>query len=430
MNKLVGFVVLATATLVAQQPEAAQSKALQAKRPPLRVIKLTGNPFDRGVAHGKALKAEIHVLVEKWKADLRKTYEMDPDEFIRRFHQKTDFETAIGKWTPGLLEEVRGIAKGAELDYETVYVFQLIDEVWAQGRAAVKGDKCTAIGVDRRAGQPTIVAQNLDIPRWYHGHQTLLHITDEKTGLQTFVVTLPGLVGANGMNSARIGVAVNTLLQLNPCQDGLPVAFVVRGVLRHDDWHKARAFLYEVRHASGQNYTLGGPDVAHSFECSAGRVNRFVPFDGARYTWHTNHPLVNEEWSKVHLARARREGKKPKEALRVCPRFEELRERLKRGTVVDEAAVVAALSSKDARVPICNSHTFACTILCLGPKPELRIAAGGADRHPLQVFRFDPRPRHRRQPGKQPQKNPGKQPTKTPEKRPPATKPQAGQKGR
>lgn len=379
-----------TSALVAQAKPADEA----APRPAIRVVKLKGTPHERGVAHGKELKDEIHALVKLWKADLKKTYGVDPDDFIARFREKTDFETAIAKWTPGLLDEVRGIAEGCGIDYDTIYVFQLIDEVWAQGKKVMTADKCTTIGVDHRGAQPTIVAQNLDIPRWYHGYQTLLHITDEKAKLQTFVVTLPGLVGANGMNSSRVGVCVNTLLQLRPSDDGLPVAFVVRGVLARKDWHKARAFLYDVRHASGQNYTIGGPDVAHAFECSARRVTPFRPFGRATHTWHTNHPLVNTEWSEPFAKRAKQAGKDPKEMLRACPRFELLEARLgkeavKNGKEVDLDWVLAALRSKDSRVPICNSHTFACTIMLLGPKPELRISAGGADRNELRVFRFD-----------------------------------------
>jgi isopenicillin-N N-acyltransferase like protein len=388
-----------TSSLVAQvRPDVGVPAPVEAKkvapRPAIRVIKLKGTPYERGVAHGKALKDEIHALVKLWKADLKKTYRVEADEFIARFRDKTDFELAIGKWTPSLLDEVRGIAAGCGLDYDTIYVYQLIDEIWAQGEKVMAADKCTAIGVDRRDGQPTIVAQNLDIPRWYHGFQTLLHITDEKAKLQTFVVTLPGLVGANGMNSARVGVCVNTMLQLRPCADGLPVAFVVRGVLAHKDWHKARGFLYDVRHASGQNYTLGGPDVAHSFECSAHRVKRFRPFDQARHTWHTNHPLVNEEWSERFAERAKTVGKQPREILRACPRFAWLEARMGAaasagGRVVDLDAVRAALASKGSGVPICNASTFACTIMLLGGVPELRFSAGGADRHRLQIFRFD-----------------------------------------
>ena len=380
--------LLVAACVVAQD----KNQPTEAKpRPSIRVVKLEGDPRMRGLAHGKALRDEIDALVKLWKADLKKTYGVDADDFIRTFREKTDFETAAAKWTPTLLEEVRGIAEGCGIDYDTMFVFQLIDEIWAQGRKVLEAEKCTSLGVDRRDGQPTIVAQTLDIPEWYHGYQTLLHIVDEKAKLETFVVTLPGLVGANGLNSARVGVAVNTLLQLQPCTDGLPVAFVVRGVLARKTWREARAFLYDVRHASGQNYIVGGPDLAHSFECSAHRVVRYRPYPEARHTFHTNHPLANEEWSDVYTAWVKTKGKAPKEALPACPRFTWLSERFgekaaKGGVGLEK--VLDALRSKGRGQPICNRSTFATTVMLLGPTPELRVSAGGADRNELKVFRF------------------------------------------
>ena len=65
-----------------------------------------------------------------------------------------------------------------------------------------------------------------------------------------------------------------------------------------------------------------------------------------------------------------------------------LQKRLQKDTVATLQTVLAALRSKDSAVPICNPHTFACTVMLLGPQPELRVSAGGADRNKLAVFRF------------------------------------------
>lgn len=383
------LLVLASGTVCAQtrQPKG------------LRVLDLTGTAIERGEQHGRALKQEIRSLVGKWQANLRRTYEVEPREFIARFVANTNFEPAIDKWTPGLLDEVRGIAKGAGLDFDTIYVFNLIDEVWAQGRQ-VLAEKCTSIGVDRRGTEPTVVAQNLDIPAFYHGTTTVLRITDE-SGFQTLVTTVPGLVGANGMNRARLAVTVNSLLQLRSCRDGLPVAFVVRGVLQQKTWWEARQFLYRIKHASGQNYIVGGPDVAHSFECSAGRVVRYQPFEGSQHTWHTNHPLCNQDWHPQFVKRAKQQGKTPLQALAPCPRFEELAGRLGKARRVGIPQVLAGLASKDASAPICNPSTFACTVFLLGRQPRMRVSAGGSADHPFTDLEFRARPSPRRRPDKQ-----------------------------
>lgn len=179
----------------------------------LRVIELSGTPYEMGLAHGKALKLEIAELVKRWKEDLTSSYKLPADEFIRKFLAYTDFKPAIDRWTPGLLDEVRGIAEGAGIDVDTMYAFQLIDEVWVMNRD-ISLDKCTSIAAGKRAGFPAFVSQTQDIPGFYHGFQTVLRIRDKKENLETLVFTIPGVIALNGMNSRSVGVCVNAVTQL------------------------------------------------------------------------------------------------------------------------------------------------------------------------------------------------------------------------
>src|SRR5436305_701694 len=77
---------------------------------------------------------------------------------------------------------------------------------------------------------------------------------------EAFVLTQAGCVGLNGVNARSVAVCTNALWQLDGSRAGLPVAFVVRGLLRQRSADEAAAFLRRVRHASGQNYVIGGPD--------------------------------------------------------------------------------------------------------------------------------------------------------------------------
>ena len=66
-----------------------------------------------------------------------------------------------------------------------------------------------------------MIAQNLDMPGFYDGYQVILHIKHHDSDLESFVYTIAGVIGANGMNSHAIGICCNTLLQLDNCRDGL-----------------------------------------------------------------------------------------------------------------------------------------------------------------------------------------------------------------
>lgn len=346
------------------------------------VLTLTGTPHERGVQHGQSLRTEIATLHERWAADIQQTFGLSLDEFVTRFLAGTRFEPAITKATPELLEEVRGIAKGSGVRYESMLVWQLIDEVWASAPAVVR-DKCTAIGVDRRGEQPTIVAQNLDIPTWYHGFQVVLRIRDGES--ESLVVTIPGVIGACGLNRAGVAIACNTLLQLQPCRDGLPVAFVVRGVLAQRDEAAAVAFVQSVRHASGQCYTIGGREHAHAYECSAAKVVRCESHPGAPFVVHTNHPIANDDLTE--RAKARAPGL-PALGGR-CPRMDWALSTWSADSAPDVAAIGRLLGSTDSKPGICNEATFASVVMLLGDQPELRIAPGRPDRVASVTVRFD-----------------------------------------
>lgn len=354
----------------------------------VRVLDVSGTPHERGLAHGRALKDEIRELVGDLGRELESTYGVEPSVFIERFLAETDFMPAIEEWTPGLLEEVRGIAEGAELPFEEVYVWQLADELWSMGSWAMR-DKCTAIAVGPRGDQPTIVAQNMDIPGFRQKYPTLLRVRyDDRP--DALVLTCPGLIGVNGMNSAAVAIACNTLLQLRPSRTGVPCLFVVRGVLERASLEEAEAWLKRIPHAVGQNYTIGDPTGARAFECSAGAKERFLPVPDGDFTYHTNHPLVNTDWHPDYLARCEARGVEPKAGLRTCLRFESLQERFLGGKPITPGTIRAALASRDHEEDaICGDWTYGCTLFLLRKgAPELRLAPGRPDRFAFQSFTF------------------------------------------
>lgn len=357
----------------------------------LRILTLEGTPYEMGLDHGRALRKEIREIVGLWKKDLETTYKTEAASFIKTFLAGTNFRPSIDKWTPGLLDEVRGIADGAGLDFETMYAYQLIDETWVAGQDLGAG-KCTSIGARKTADHPAFVSQTLDIPGFYHGYQTVLRIRDRGADLETLVLTIPGVVAANGLNSRGVGVCVNAVTQLAYTTDGLPVAFVIRGILKKRSFAEAVEFLRAIKPAAPQNYLLGGPDGVASFELAGDRIAPFVPFEGAAFTYHTNHPMVNENFNPRFLELMKARGGSLDQLKNSCPRFNFLRQ-----TLGDNSASLGLdeLENlyRDRKSGINNAGTYACTIMFLKDDPELYIAPGRPDEEPFQVLAFSARPR-------------------------------------
>lgn len=259
---LFSSVFLVLTVSLALIPKESSSPAEEGK---LRVLELRGTPYERGQIHGRSLKPEIQDLVKRWKTNIEKTYSVPATTYIQRLLEATDFQPAIERWTPGLLDEVRGIADGAGIDFPTMYAFQLIDETWVMGDD-LGFSKCTAIAARRRGDSPALVAQTLDIPAFYHGYQTVLRIEGSADEPEALIFTIPGVLAANGLNDRSVAVCVNAVTQLAYSAKGLPVDFVVRGILRQKTYQEAVRFLKEIQPAAPQNYVIGGPKEAAGFE--------------------------------------------------------------------------------------------------------------------------------------------------------------------
>jgi predicted choloylglycine hydrolase len=386
MKKKILILIFAALVFSSSQIQTLEHQSPLTTKGNLKVLVLEGTPYERGLQHGKALKKEIHELVKLWKADIQNTYKTEADIFIKKFLAATDFDKAIKEWTPQLWEELKGIAEGSGLEFDTVFAFQLVDEIWVLGRD-IQAEKCTTIGLEKTAKHPAMVAQNLDIPPFYHGFQTLLHIKDPEQGLETYLFTFPGFVAANGMNSHSVAVVVNAVQQLENSRDGLPVAFVIRGILQRRTYAEALQFLKNIKHGAPQNYMIGDAEEIGSFECSTTNVVEFIPFENASFTYHTNHPLKNPNYTARFEQYLKSKDVSPKNYIHPCPRFQALQNIFKDNSVrVDVDTLKDIFSNRD--IIINNRGTFGCTIMKLGENPELHISPGRPDEEPFQVFRF------------------------------------------
>jgi hypothetical protein len=193
-----------------------------------------------------------------------------------------------------------------------------MDEEWLYRRdlrrtAKAMAEHCSVIATAGEPGSGTLLAQNMDLPKYYDGSQTLVRVRQDEGSLEALVFTAAGLLGLTGLNSKGIGICCNTLSQLSHSRDGLPVAFVVRGVLESASLEDAAAFVQSIGHASGQNYAIGGPGRIVDFECSAGKVVPYV--SGSARLCHTNHPLANDDQpariTSTQPVRAKEAGSQP-----------------------------------------------------------------------------------------------------------------------
>ena len=241
---------------------------------------------------------------------------------------------------------------------------------------------CSAIAVRRGAIGAPLLAQTMDLGPNSEGTQAVLRIREDD-GREVLVVTRAGMVGLMGANDTGLGVCVNALTLLRHDASGLPVAFVMRGMLERRSLAEAKAFVEGVPHASGQAYHLASADGLASYECSVGGAVA-VPFAEHGFS-HTNHPLATQdvapgvaEWPETSRSRER---------------LAFLNERLAGVQTLDDCERLL----EDRTAPICfvgedpsRSVTIAAIALELSVPPAVRVALGPPSRESFATVAFSP----------------------------------------
>jgi len=354
----------------------------------LPILRLNGTPYENGFQHGKILKNRILKLVGLWKKDIEINYQMPADEFIKMFLDSTDYIPAIQKWTPDVLDEIKGISDGSGIDFNTIFAFQLTDEIWTNARLLNLPHHCTSVGINnyKKDGGSNYIAQNMDITPFYHGFQILLDIHDKRSGSGKLVTTFAGYIGANGLNK-HIGITANSLMDLKSSLNGLPVCCIARGVLEKTSFDEAVKFIKTIKHASGQNYIIGSDHDVLSLECASDLVTEYWPDSAKNYTFHANQPLTNTSYHPAYIAYLKMMyGTVPESIISTDERFESMKNKIIHNKSIGLKSIMDALSAK----PVCNSNTFASTIMEFNKDySELRICPGKPDSGEYLVFRIE-----------------------------------------
>jgi hypothetical protein len=309
-------------------------------------LRLEGAPLQRGLAQGTALRARTRRHLDRWLAALGEAGVGDPRAYVAEMLKATDFLSAIRRHTPDLLEEIEGIAAGAEAPFELVFALQLLDEEWAHRvrtrHSRERLEKCSSVAV--AAADSAWIGQNMDLGAYTDGSQAALAIAPEADRPGALVFTTAGMIGLMGVNTAGVGVCVNSLPQLPSAPEGLPVAFLLRRLLQAASLDEAADLVVRLPHATNQHYLIAAPGRVRSFEASADGVVEYRPPRPDRVL-HTNHPLASPggEDDPAYLENSQ-------------ARLRALTARLSQGAA-SFAAISAALSScDDPKHPVCRSR--------------------------------------------------------------------------
>lgn len=251
------------------------------------LINLSGEPYECGRQYGEAAREMIHKNLERyWVLFEKMAYvERNLAMVYIPYHLKS-----IEKYAPDILNEMRGIASGANLTLEEVAAINCRSELLARAADTIIVE-CTALfaAPEVTTNGEALLAQNWDWYDQFRGGTVLLRV--EQPGKPTVLtLTEAGMVGKIGMNSAGIGVTLN-LLMSRGYGTGVPIHVMLRKALEANLADGASSAFYGADRAGSGNVIIAQKvGEAVDLELTPDFISVLYPEDGILA--HTNHFLT------------------------------------------------------------------------------------------------------------------------------------------
>lgn len=254
-----------------------------------KIIEASGTSYEIGYIHGKLGREEVMCSINTYK-DMFKTYANLEWEDAKK--RAVAYIEHINKYDKDLLDEIRGVADGAEVDFEDILALNARSEVILMTGSKVPSDGCTSIAVmpESTANENIFLAQNWDWKSEQIGSLLLLKIKQQNKPDIT-MITEGGIIGKIGFNSAGIGVCLNALGTVgNP--NGLPLHIILRGILNSTKISDAVGKINGQPNACAANYLIASQcGEAIDIEKTPHDFEAFYPENGILV--HTNYFLAD-----------------------------------------------------------------------------------------------------------------------------------------
>jgi isopenicillin-N N-acyltransferase-like protein len=265
---------------------------------PCPLIELSGRPYERGRDYGRKARERILKGIGHYSVQL-KAVQVEASD-VRSL--VNDYLPVIEGFDATYVEEMRGIAEGADVSFEEIALLNARTEILKLGQrpdlrarlsaAAQKDDPDGCTGVVAMPGATRdgrlIHAQNWDWKAECAETAVVLRIRrDDGPDILTFAEA--GALARCGMNSAGIAVTANYLeSDRDYSQVGVPLALIRRKILDCELLALAMRAVYTTAKSASNNMIVSHREgVCIDFECAPDESFQVHPQDGLLV--HANH---------------------------------------------------------------------------------------------------------------------------------------------
>lgn len=221
--------------------------------PSMRTLHVKGSPYARGHQVGSAMAQGIREIIACQVTDAVTAGGLNLRQWQPVARQ---YLPVIERHAPRVLAEMRGLADGAGLPFDDIYMLTCAYEHWMAAKVA---SACTAFAVFTDDGRVFCGQNNDELPHYWAGavhDRVIRHEQDD--GLVAAIYTHPGIPAYMGMNSA--GLCLTWMFIDNgQRQVGLPTNVLIREFLYHRDFNTALGWLRDIPHAMPNCFLIAGP---------------------------------------------------------------------------------------------------------------------------------------------------------------------------
>ncbi len=300
------------------------------------IIPQYGSFYENGLKHGQIMKKEISHQIQNWEQAIKSYLNINRDSMSNIVHKHTNFLGSINLHAPEFLEEINGIADGAEITRELVLLYNLGEEIF--NYCTANFESCSNIAFNGM--HENTLAYNQDLPEFFHGNGQRIILQHK----EHYVFTMPGCIALSGV-STNLAVSCNSLPMLKMNKNALPLPFYIRKLLATKSTNSAKAFVENVPLTIGQNLLMINHEWVVSAEISKNQT-KWISVAENEFHAHTNFPIKNDDY-KYEIY------KKPN-----CSRYhfmDSIRMELSNNPNVD---IPKEINEICAQTPILNKETY------------------------------------------------------------------------
>ncbi|OAA49689.1 Peptidase C45, acyl-coenzyme A:6-aminopenicillanic acid acyl-transferase [Cordyceps fumosorosea ARSEF 2679] len=203
-------------------------------------ITCSGTPYEIGFHHGSKARTLVHGSVEYYAQYFQKNSKMS---WEAAEDAANGFYPFLEHHVPHLVEEMRGIADGAELPFAAILALNARTEI----SMGMMNDGCTSLSW--ATDTFSVAGQNWDWDIPQKARLVLMHVRPAAAAdgavqrPPASLVTEAGLLCKSGLNAAGVGVFVNAIKARGVKFDALPIHVALRAALECESRPKAVARL-------------------------------------------------------------------------------------------------------------------------------------------------------------------------------------------